>query len=155
MFRLTIISLIILTSCRQEPELIWTGGCPPGCVVTPWLTFKFDKAFMFTDSSGKIKEAIKNDSFDEYYKNNKGYLLKTQTIDYINKTLSCDAYSCNPPKPDSTKFNPTNLILFIYEEKVVAEIAVCFSSNIVMSRPKATLYDIGCWEGITRQFDND
>lgn len=156
MFRQTIILLtILLFSCDNKPDVQVKFGCDAPCVSTPWLTFDFDKAFMYTDSSGNIKTAIKNNSFDKYYADNKGYPLKKRWTDFINQTLSCEAWSCSPPPPDSSKFNPTNLVLFVHEDKVVAEIAVCFSSNIVMSRPKAALYDIGAWEAITRQFDNE
>lgn len=148
-----VLFIIALISCQREPQMSF--GCQPSSIQAPWLNFKYDKALMYTDSSGNIKAAIKNDSFDKYYKENMGYTLSPKWIENIHKALSCEIFSCVEPEVDSTKFNPTNLVLFVSDNKVVAEIAVCFSSNIVMSRPKAANYDIGCWEAITRQFDNE
>src|SRR5262245_18857310 len=86
--------ILVFTSCSNEPKVLVKWGCDTSVKAKNWLSFKYDKAVLYTDSSGSILKAFSDHSFEKYTDLHAGKTLNYEDIKGINDALSCRMWTC-------------------------------------------------------------
>ncbi len=149
MYRLiAIILTAILLSCKNEPMAGIKFGCDPPCEKKSWLTFSYDCAYLFQDSSGAIKSALDSDTLLNYIRHHNGPRLSSENIKIINQALSCGMWTCDKTPTKKELYNPENMIVFVQSTVPVGYITICSKSNIVDCKPNSDNKEISVLSSI-------
>lgn len=149
MFRQTIILLIILlVSCDNKTESQIKFGCDPPCEKKQWLTFSYDCAYLFQDSTGAIKKTLEGDTLLNYTRHHNGPRLSSEDIKNIDQTLSCGLWVCDKAPTKKELYNPESIIVFVKSTVPVGYVTVCSKSNIVDCNPNSNNKEISVMTAI-------
>ena len=149
MLRQTIIILTtILFSCKNEQTVGVKFGCDPPCEKKQWLTFSYDCAYLFQDSSGAIKSSLDNDTLLNYIRHHNGPRLNSENIKNIDQALSCGMWTCDKTPTKKELYNPESIIVFVKSTVPVGYVTVCSKSNIVDCRPNSDNKEISVLSSI-------
>ncbi len=148
-YLLTVIFLTtLLFSCKNEPTVDVKFGCDPPCEKKPWLTFSYDCAYLFQDSSGSIKSSLDNDTLQSYIRHHNGPRLSSENIKTIDQALSCGMWTCEKTPTKKELYNPENIIVFVQSSVPVGYVAVCSKSNVVDCKPNSDNKEISVLSSI-------
>ena len=139
MLRQTIIIFIltVLTSCSNEPSYDIQWGPNPRQKCGDWLTFDYDRATYYHDTSGTLWKQVYNDSLVSLYiSSHNGKTLTADNIKNLDAILSCKMF-CGTPDDSVfvTLTNPEHLVTFTMDNKVTGYISADFYSGKITSWP--------------------
>src|SRR5688572_12484599 len=114
MFKQAILVLSILfVSCDNQKGSQIQWGCDPPCKPARWLTFSYDKALLFHDTTGKLLSALAHKKLEEFVKQNHGTEISERVITSIDESLSCKMWTCAHHTVKRNRFAPTDVIAFL------------------------------------------
>lgn len=149
MLRQTIIILTtILFSCDNKPDVQVKFGCDPPCEKKTWLTFSYDCAYLFHDTTGAIKNALDNDTLLQYTRHHNGPRLKPEVIKNIDQALSCGLWTCDKTPTKKELYNPYDIIVFVQSTVPVGYISICSKSNLIDCKPNSDNKEIAIFSSI-------
>lgn len=129
--------LLVSSSCSNEPLGTVQWGPEPRQSCGDWLTFDYDQAIYFHDSTGTLWQSVSNDtSLNKYILSHSGKALSADNIKNLGKILSCKLF-CGAPE-DSVFVavnNPEHLVTFFKNKKLSGYVSVDFNSGKIYSRP--------------------
>jgi hypothetical protein len=148
MLRLTII-IIILTffGCKSEDEKIDIKfGQSPKCQSDKWLTFEYDVATYYYDTSGTMYKYVYHNgdsTINVYRKSHVGKILSADNVKDLDAILSCKMY-CGTPDDSiaSGLVDPRDLIVFTKGDKLTGYVATNFYDLSIYSLPSTNTTDL-------------
>lgn len=149
MYRLAILILMtLLLSCDHKPVVQVKFGCDPPCEKKPWLTFSYDCAYLFQDTSGSIKSSIENDTLLQYTRHHTAPRISKKNIETMDEALSCGLWTCIKTPVKKELYNPENIIVFVLSTVPVAYITICSKSDSVDCKPHSDNAEIAIFSSI-------
>lgn len=149
MLRQTIILLTFLIfSCDNRKCGEVKFGCDPPCEDKEWLSFQYDKAILYHDTTSDIKSAIDSKTLAAFTAHHSGQTISEDAIKNLNDALSCRLWTCTKTPTEQRLFNPDNIIIFIKDNLPVAHIVTCSKSNIVDCVPDSDNKEISTIDAI-------
>jgi hypothetical protein len=148
MLRLTIIIIILtLFGCKSEDEKIDIRfGQSPKCQSDEWLTFDYDVATYYYDTSGTMHKYVYQNgdsTINVYRKLHVGKILSADNVKDLNAILSCKMY-CGTPDDSIAAglLDPRDLIVFTKEDKLTGYVATNFYDLSIYSLPSTNTTDL-------------
>lgn len=139
MLRQTTITFILsmLISCNNEPSCIIQWGPPSKQNCGDWLTFEYDQAIYYHDTTGTLWKHIGNDTaVGLYSSSHNGKTLTPENIKNLNEILSCEMYCSIPDDTIRVALtNPEHLVTFIKDNKLTGYVSADFYSGKITSWP--------------------
>ncbi len=133
--KLTLMAFSLLfLSCENE-AIYMQAGCNAPCNPKKWLTFEYDRALLFHDTTSKLTEALTQKDLSSYVNKNSGVLIDSSWINNIDQALSCKIWTCSDDTIRRELYDPKDLITFIKKDSIVAYIVPCFKSKLVFCFP--------------------
>ena len=145
------ILLMSTLSCQRKQDIQVKFGCDPPCAEKPWLTFSYDCAYIFQDTTGAIKSALVNDTLLQYTRHHDGMRISEENIAFINQALSCSLWTCVKTPTRKELYDPENIIVFVQSTVPVGYLAICSQSKIVDCNPQSDNRDFALFSTLLHE----
>ena len=131
-----LVVLILLVSCSQQSyDVQW--GPDPKQKCDDWLTFDYNQARYFYDTSGTLWKYIQNDSLiGLYIATHKGTSLTSENVKNLDAILSCKMFCGSHEDSVSVALNnPEHLVTFTKDNKITGYVSADFYSRNLTCMP--------------------
>lgn len=148
MLRLTILIFgLTFFGCQSDEEKFDIRfGQSPKCQSDNWLTFDYDKATYYYDTSGTMYKYVHRNgdsTINLYRRSHVGKTLSADNVKNLNAILSCKMYCGTPDDTIASGLaDPQDLIVFTKDDKLTGYLATNFYDLSIYSLPSTNTTDL-------------